>query len=75
MGGQSFTDRAVTLTAVGDTATVFRNPAIAMLDAAHRPSPFGLTAATFTDTLTVFDVYNPRFGGIFGFTDNSRDWR
>jgi hypothetical protein len=70
LGAQSFTDRAVTLTALGDTAAVSRNPAIAMLNAVTSTVAVdGLTTATFTDTLTVFDVYNPRFGGIFGITD------
>ena len=70
LGGASFTDRQVTLTAYGDTSTLFQTPAVAFVDS---PTSFvavdGLATASFTDTLDVFVVYNPRDGGIFGFTD------
>ena len=70
LGGQSFTDQTVTLTAFGDTATLFSTPAIAEVDAVTSTvSINGLATANFADTLNVFDVYNPGFGGIFGFTD------
>jgi hypothetical protein len=72
LGGQSFTDQAVTLTAFGDTATFFSTPAVAEVDAVTSTvSIDGLATASFTDVLTVFDVYDPRFGGIFGFTDEN----
>ena len=64
----SFTDQQLTLTAYGDTSTLFQTPAVAFVDA-HTAfvSVAGLATASFTDTLDVFDVYG--FGGIFGFTD------
>jgi hypothetical protein len=72
LGGQSFTDQAVTLTAFGDTATFFSTPAIAALDAVTATvSIDGLATASFSDVLSVFDVYDPMFGGIFGFTDEN----
>ena len=70
LGGASFTDQPVTLTAYGDTSTLFQTPAVAFVDSdASFVAIAGLATASFTDTLDVFVVYNPRDGGIFGFTD------
>ena len=35
LGGASFTDQQVTLTAYGDTSTLFQTPAVAFVDAPH----------------------------------------
>jgi len=68
LGGQSFTDQAVTLTAFCDTTTFFSTPAFAEVDAVTSTvSINGMATASFADTLNVFVVYG--FGGIFGFTD------
>jgi hypothetical protein len=68
LGGQSFTDQSVTLTAFGDTSTLFSTPSIAEVDAVTSTVAInGVATANFTDSLNVFVVYG--FGGIFGFTD------
>ena len=72
LGGQSFTDQAVTLTAFGYTTTFFSTPVVAFVDAITATvSIDGLATASFTDTVDVFDFYDPSFGGIFGFTDEN----
>ncbi len=68
LGGQSFTDQTVTLTAFGDTTTLFSTPGFAEVDAVTSTvSINGMATASFADALNVFVVY--AFGGIFGFTD------
>ena len=68
LGGESFTDQAVTLTAFGDTSTLFSTPVIAEVNAVSSTvSIDGLATASFIDSLAIFVVYE--FGGIFGFTD------
>ena len=71
LGGVGFTDQAVTLTVLGDTSTLFATPAVALVSGGQAIVAIdGLATATSTGTFTVFDAYNPGFGGIFGFDND-----
>ncbi len=71
LGGMNFTDQAVTLTGRGDTSNISGGGNFFLDTETASVAVAGLATATFTDTITVFDVHIVQFGGIFGFTDDN----